>query len=175
MNIKTTFRLFAAIYLLTFLSAFTAMAQECRVVKAYPNGSYLVEIDGKTFLTITEEQEKNILKLKRDLLDARQEMALKDSLLSNYDQAKAWYDTTLSRQKEYITELEKVLEGYKGLMQDYKKLKREPRLTFAGGIGATGDKKPALLMGLEIYKLRLNGFLQESNAGVLAGVAFPLF
>ncbi len=115
------------------------------------------------------------MKLKADLLAERKESALKDSLLANYDQAKAWYDTTLSQQKEYITELEAVLSGYKGLLRDYKRLSGEPWVTFEGGIGATGDTKPAVLFGLGIRRLRVWGFLQEGNSGASVGVAFPLF
>lgn len=167
--------IFIFLCLLMMFSASHVLAQECKIVKTYPNGNYLVEIDGKTFITITEDQERKILKLKRDLLDAQSEIVLKDSLLSAYERTKAWYDTTLSRQKEYIAELEKVLKGYKELVQDYKKLKGEPWLTFEGGIGATGDKKPAVVMGLGIRCLRVYGFLQESNGGVLLGVSYPIF
>ncbi len=126
-------------------------------------------------LAITEEMAREQMKLKADLLAERKESALKDSLLANYDQAKAWYDTTLSQQKEYITELEAVLSGYKGLLRDYKRLSGEPWVTFEGGIGATGDTKPAVLFGLGIRRLRVWGFLQEGNSGASVGVAFPLF
>ncbi|MBN1349881.1 hypothetical protein JXJ21_10760 [candidate division KSB1 bacterium] len=159
------------------ISAFASAADSsgCKVVKKYPNGSYLVEIDNMTYLTVTETMEKNLLKMKRDLLDAQKELVLKDSLLLNYNETVAWYDTTITHMRTYIEELESILTGYKGLVQDYKKLK-EPCFTFQLGVGATGhENKPAILMGTGIYKFRVWGLLQENNSGAFVGKTFPLF
>ena len=150
-------------------------APTCKVVKSRKSGNYVVEINGKQYLAITEETERKIIKLKRDVLDAQQEIALKDSLLATYETTTAWYDTTLARQKAYIAETEAILAGYKGLLKDYKKL-REPFMTLIGGLGATGSsKKPAILAGLRIRKVHVWGFLQENNSGALIGTEFRLF
>ena len=146
----------------------------CTVVKDYGDGSYLVQIGSKTLLAITQEKERQILKLRRDLLDLQKEMTLKDSLSATYDRTLTWYDTTLTHQKEYIAGLENVLTGYKTLLRDYKKL-RQPWLTFETGIGATGNAKPALLLGFGIRQVRLLGFLQEDNAGGFLGASWRLF
>jgi hypothetical protein len=153
-----------------------SQAQEpCQVLETYPDGSSLVKIGNKTMLAITVEMARESLKLKSDLLAAQKQIVLKDSLLSKYDVVKAWYDTTLSQQKQYIAELEKVLDGYKGLLRDYKKLK-EPWLTFDAALGATGDdKNPAVMMGLGIRRIRAWGFMQERNSGILVGTTFRLF
>ncbi len=153
-----------------------SQAQEpCQVLETYPDGSSLVKIGNKTMLAITVEMARESLKLKSDLLAAQKQIVLKDSLLTKYDVVKAWYDTTLSQQKQYIAELEKVLDGYKGLLRDYKKLK-EPWLTFDGGLGATGDdKSPAVMMGIGIRRIRAWGFMQERNSGILVGTTFRLF
>ena len=77
--------------------------------------------------------------------------------------------------KAYMTELEAVLNGYKGLVKDYKKLK-EPLFVFKGGIGATGkDYKPAVLVGLGIRDFSMWGILQERNAGLIIGKQFRLY
>jgi len=153
-----------------------SQAQEtCQVLETYSDGSSLVKIGNKTMLAITVEMARESLKLKSDLLAAQKEKVLKDSLMAKYDVVKAWYDTTLSQHKQYIAELEKVLDGYKGLVRDYKKLK-EPWFTFEGGLGASGDdKNPAVMMGLGIRRIRAWGFLQERNSGILVGTSFRLF
>ena len=178
MRAKAVLCLLGIMFVWMVIPASVALSQDslsCRVLKDYGDGSYLVQIGDRTLLAISEEMEKSVLKLRRDLLDAQKEGALKDSLLASYDQATLWYDTTLSRQKEYIAELESVLEGYKKLLKDYKKL-REPWFTFEGGLGATGDdREPAVLMGMGIRRLRIWGFLQESNSGAFVGTTFPLF
>ncbi len=154
---------------------FSQNIPEARVIKAYPNGSYLVEITGKQYLTVTEKMEQSMLKTKRDLLDAQKQIVLKDSLLANTDKTIAWYDTTMKNMKLYIVELESILKGYKGLLKDYKRLK-EPWLNVRWGIGATSrDYKPAVLMGLGIKRLQISGFVQEQNSGVLVGTQFRLF
>jgi hypothetical protein len=167
------------ILLSAFYAASIASAQEsipCKVVKDYGDGTYFVRINGKDLLAIPDEMQKRILKQRVDLLSTQKEMALKDSLLAKYDLAKAWYDTTLKNQKEYIAELEDVLDDYKRLVKDLKKLKGEPWFTLSGGVGATGDDTdPAILMGLGLRRFRVWGLLQENNSGVIVGTTLPLF
>jgi len=146
-----------------------------QVVKQYPNGCYLVQIGGQTYLAITESIEKEMLKVKRDVLDAQKEILLKDSLMANYDRTIAWYDTTINNMRAYIKELEEVLNGYKSLLRDYKRLKK-PWVTLDGGVGITGDdSKPAVSMGMGIRQLRIYFFFQEKNAGILVGKQFRVF
>ena len=173
---KITIALVTAILLIFLQVSFSQDTTEtCKIVKKYPNGSYLVQIGNETFLTITETMERNILKQKRDLLDTQKELLLKDSLLINYDQTLAWYDSTIVHMKDYIFELEAMMTGYKTLAQNYKNLK-EPRFTYNIGLGATGrSKKPSILIGAGIYSLRVWGFLQEHNSGAFVGKSFPLF
>ena len=161
--------------LLPFMVTFIARGQECKVIKDYQDGSYLVQIGNKNLLAISEEQEKNFLNTRTELMDARRTIAVKDQLLANYDKVKAQYDTTLQQQKEYIAELESVSQGYKRLAADYKRLK-EPWVTVDGGIGATGgDTEPAVVLGIGIRALRLSGFFQKKNSGALIGISLPLF
>jgi len=174
-------RWLVVIFLLVSAVSSNSLAQEpitCKVVKDYGDGSYFVRINGKDLLAITEQMQKNTLKQRADLWTAQKEIALKDSLLAKYDLAKAWYDTTLKAQKEYIAELEDVLDDYKKLVKDLKKLKGEPWFTVSGGIGATGNDldQPAVLMGLGIFRrLRVWGLFQENNTGVVLGTTLPLF
>ncbi len=173
MEIKKLALLICLLFLLVS-QASVSLAEECQIVKDYKDGSYLVKIGDKTLLAISENQEKEVLKLKQDLGTAQQEIARKDELLANYEKVKAQYDITLNRQKEYVAELESIFSGYKDLVQGYKKLK-EPWVTFDGGIGATGHTKPAIMLGLGIRYFRVWGFFQENNAGALAGLSVPLF
>lgn len=148
---------------------------ECNVVKINSDGTYIVEIEGKRMLVITEEIEKKMLKMRRDLLDAQIESALKDSLLAKYEKTKKMYNITLKQQKEYITEIDSILDGYKNLLSDYKKLK-QPWLSFQGGVGATGgETDPAIMMGFRVFKVHLMGFMQQRNSGLLIGTHFDLF
>jgi hypothetical protein len=164
------------IFLFTIYATSNALAQECSVVDDNEDGSYLVQIGDKQLLAISEEMERNVLKIRRDLLDAQREIFIKDSLLATYELAKAQYDTTLKRQKEYIAELESILDDYKKLVKDLKRLKGEPWFTVSGGVGVTGDgTDPAVLMGLGIRRFRVWGFFQKDNAGVVVGMALPLF
>lgn len=145
------------------------------VVRVNDDGSYVVRIQGQPMLAITEEMAGNSLKAREDLLAAERKVAIKDSLLATYELVRARYDTTLARQREYIVELELVAEGYRQLLEDYKRLRGEPWLSVEGGLGATGDEDPALLVGLAVRRLRVWGFVQESNAGALLGVSLPIF
>ena len=116
-----------------------------------------------------------MLKIRRDLLDTQMQIALKDSLLANFDKTIAWYDVTAKNMKQYIAELEAVLTGYKGLLKDYKKL-QEPWFTLKGGIGATGKNyKPAVLMGIGIRQFNVWGILQDKNSGLIIGKQFRLY
>jgi len=162
-------------FFLTDQKIFSQETEQCQVIKKYANGCLLVQVGNKTYLAITEAMEKQMLEIKRDLLDAEKKMVLKDSLLANFDKTTAWYDTTIKNMKGYISELEQVLKGYKGLLKDYKKLK-EPLFVFKGGIGASGkDYKPAVLVGLGIRDFHVWGILQERNSGLLIGKQFRLY
>ncbi len=172
------YKLILLTFVFFFLNSQTILSQEtdlCQVVKKYPNGCLLIQSGNKTYLAITQSMEKEMLTMKRDLLDAEKKMMLKDSLLANVDQTLAWYETTIKNMKAYMTELEAVLKGYKGLVKDYKKLK-EPLFLFKGGIGATGkDYKPAALVGLGIRDFHVWGMLQERNSGLFIGKQFRLY
>jgi len=148
---------------------------EVTVARVNEDGSYLLRVDGQLMLAITEEMARNSLKAREDLLAAERKLAIKDSLLASYEIVRARYDTTLARQREYIVELEQVAQGYKELVEDYKRLRGEPWLSLEGGLGATGDEDPAILVGVAVRRLRVWGFLQESNAGALVGASLPIF
>ncbi len=174
----------AVIFLLFFPSAYWALAQdklpECKVLeKKGPDKDgdvgYVVQIGDQTFVAVSETRQKNILKMKVDLITAQRELVIKDEQLADYNKLQAQYDITVKRQKEYIQELESMLKGYKSLLGDYKKLKT-PSLTAEVGVGVTGsDSDPAVLMGLGFRKFRVYGFFQKENAGVMVGLVLPIF
>ena len=167
---KTQFAvLFMSILLGTLLQA-----QDCEIVKDYGDGTYAVNIGGKEMLAITEQMQKNALKMKNDLDQANQIIAQNDGLIKKYEKAVEQYEKTLDDQKEYVGGLEEVVKEYKALVKDYKKLK-QPWLTFDVGAGATKDTKPAVIFGLGIRYIRVGAFLQENNGGVIASYSIPIF
>jgi hypothetical protein len=147
-----------------------------RVIRDLRNGSYVVLIRGDTMLAITQQMARQSLTLNADLAGARQEAAAKDSLLRRYEFAVQWYDSTVTRQRKLIAELDSLYRGYRDVAAGYKRLSGEPWLTFTGGLGATGkDHRPSILMGIGIRRVLLWGFLQEANAGGGVGVSLRLF
>jgi len=163
------------LFFVSVLQAQEPADQDCQIIKEYPNGSVLLKIGGREMLAITQDMERSMLKLKRDVLDAEKEIWLKDSLLANYDNTIAQYERTITHMKDYIQELEYVLKGYKDLAHDYKKM-RVPWLSVRLGVGATSrDYKPAIMMGLDVRRVLISGFIQERNSGLLVGTSFRLF
>jgi len=148
---------------------------DCKVVKKYENGCYLVQIGDNTYFAMTEKVERKILKTEKDLVAAEKKIALKDSLITNYNETIVRYDSTLKKLKKYNVELEDILKNYKELLKDYKKLK-EPYLTFNGGIGVTGKNyKPVVLMGIGFSEFNVWGVFQERNSGLMIGKQFRLY
>jgi len=162
-------------FLFSELAAQETTVHNCQIIKEYADGTVLLKIDGKEMLAVTQSMERNMLKLKRDVLDAQKEIFLKDSLLANYDNTIAQYEKTINQMRDYIRELEYVLKGYKDLAHDYKKM-RVPNVSFRVGVGATSrDYKPAVMMGLDIRRVLISGIIQERNSGVLVGASFRIF
>lgn len=155
--------------------AFSFAQDECRVMNAFEDGSFLVQIGDTNYRAISEDQMKKILKMNADLKTALLQYEMADSLLKKYDHTIQLYDTTFSKQKKYIIELEDIFAGYKQLVNDYKKL-TIPTLSIEGGVGVTGkDFDPAVLAGLRYSKIHFWGFLQQKNSGILIGTNFVLF
>ena len=181
MAIRSALPLLGGIVALTTVAFSSAYAQapslpSARVVTAYPDSSYLVNIGGRNMLAITEAMADSSLKVKAEVWRLRSQLALRDSLIGAYALATAWYDSTVTRQRHYIGQLDSLYTGYKKLAATYKSLGSEPWLTFSGGLGATGrDHKPAVLAGLGIRRVRIWGFLQEANAGGFIGASLRLF
>jgi hypothetical protein len=147
-----------------------------KVVRALPNGSYMVRIRGDTLLAITQDMLRKNLMLETQVTAAKREASVKDSLIATYELTAKWYDSTLVRQRILIAQLDSLYRGYRDLASGYKRLSGEPWLTFDGGLGETGrDHKPAVLAGLGIRRVRVWGFLQEANAGGFVGVSLRLF
>lgn len=152
-----------------------AGSMEVTVLEVRPDSIVVLEVDGKRMFAITGTMMRNALKVKEDLEAAERKLASTESLLASYDTVIPRYEAALGAQREYIVELEQVADGYKELAADYKQLRGGPWLSVEGGLGATGDSDPAILVGLAIRQLRVWGFLQESNSGGFVGVSLPVF
>jgi hypothetical protein len=148
----------------------------CQVLKTYPAGTVALKVGDQEMVAIPEAMEQAFLKLEVENRALRLEIAVKDSVLAASKLARAWYDSTVQRQRLYIADLDSLYRGYRKLSEDYRRLSNEPWLSFSGGLGATGpDHKPAILAGVGIRRVQLWGFLQERNAGGFLGVHLRLF
>jgi hypothetical protein len=148
----------------------------CTVISREAEGGYLIEIGGQLYAAITPEQQRRYLQQDNDLKLARAELEFGDSLRATYDEAIAQFETTLAAQKVYAAELDSLYRGYKEVAEGYKRLSSEALFSVELGLGLTGsDTEPALMAGLGISRLRIWGFFQEGNSGVLVGVHWRLF
>ena len=157
-------------------SQYVYAESQCAVIEPYPNGSFLVSVNEKKMLAITSEMAANAQKLKTELEALQKEIAAKEALLKSLENVEQHYEKMLGQQREYIEQLEITKDGYKDLAKDYKKLSGEPWLTLDVGLGATGgDTDPAILVGVGIRKVKMWGFVQENNSGLVLGTNFTLF
>jgi hypothetical protein len=148
----------------------------CRVLAQLGDrGTRQVLCGTDTLLAITRTQQEASVIAAKQLATERAVSALKDSVLATHAQERALQDSTIARKNAYIAELERLWQDYKRLAQDYKRAKRESWFSAEVGIGATDDSEPAVLAGIGFRRIRVWGFLQESNAGGIVGVQLPLF
>lgn len=146
-----------------------------RVLSRSQGGTTVVLVGSDTMFLVPAASMRNALKTAADLAAARREIAARDSLLAAQDLSVARYDTFFTRQRRYVQELEAQLAGYQKLAEGYKHLSTSGQwLSLDGGLGATGDSRPAIIAGLGIRRLRVWGFVQEHNAGGMLGVHLPL-
>lgn len=153
-----------------------AQCDSCRVLQVFADSSFSIEVSGRRYRAFTESQQRQFLGLAARAERAEQLAALKDSLLTGSQRLLAHYDSTLAQQRAYSATLDSLYHGYRDLAQGYRRLGGEPVLTLQLGAGATGpDTEPALLAGVGLWRFRVWGFFQKSNAGVLAGATWRLF
>jgi len=153
---------------------YTVNAQECQVQKKNDDGAYYVKIDGQVYLAITREMAEKDLLTKKELENARKEIARLEAIVEDFKKYREQCEITLKGKDDLITEYKGLVDSYKSLAQNYSKLKA-PVLTAEVGVGITGkDTQPALIAGLGFKKIRLFGFFQKQNAGVMVGLGVPL-
>jgi len=176
MRYRNSLVLSSLFILLSAASSGLAQNQLCKVIDARPeDGKYLIEIDGKKLIAITQEKAAEYQKLKVDLDEARKKLADSENMKAVYEKVVESYRKNATDAKEYIDSLEDLVQGYKNLAKDYKKMK-EPWVTVEAGVGATsGDTEPAVMLGIGIRSFRVWGFFQEKNSGALVGLSLPLF
>ncbi len=154
-------------------------AQEtCTVLRrSAATSTRIVVCAGDTLQAVPDVSLRAAMKARTDLDSLRVRYAALDTVRQSLEQERALFQQTLAAKNEYIVTLEQLSKGYEDLASGYRKLSNSGRtLSFEGGIGVTGDDtEPALLVGLGIRKLRIWGFAQESNAGVMLGINLPLF
>lgn len=158
-------------------SASPATSQTARVLRNNGDGTFDVVIGSDTLLAIGTQLQRQLLKVRADLDAARRELAAKDSTIRAYERTVAAFDTLRLRQRTYVSALEEQVTGYQRLADGYRRLSRanEGWLSVDGGLGATGDSRPTLLVGVGIRRLRVWGIMQEHNGGAAVGVHLPIF
>lgn len=156
-----------------------AHAQEtCTVLRRSPGSvARTVVCTGDTLQAVPATALRDALKAKIELDSLKVRYAALDTVRQSLELERGLFQRTLEAKNEYIVTLEQLSKGYQDLAAGYRKLSSGGRtLSFDAGIGVTGDDTdPALLVGLGIRRLRLWGFAQESNAGVILGLNLPLF
>lgn len=157
------------------VSNYTVNAQECQVQKKNDDGTYYVKIGDQTYLAITREMAEKDLLTKKELENARKEIARLEAIVEDFKKYREQCEVTLKGKDDLITEYKGLVDSYKSLSKNYEKLKA-PILTAEVGVGITGkDTQPALLAGLGFKKIRLFGFFQKQNVGAMIGLGVPLF
>ncbi|HEX7090839.1 MAG TPA: hypothetical protein VF192_11935 [Longimicrobiales bacterium] len=181
---RTRLALAAALLMATLAAPGAASAQEVRaaepreatILKKNDDGSYVVLIDGDTLLAITRAMAAEDLNRRREVQLLRADVALKDSLIASYERTIGSFATFRQRDAEYVKALEEQLARYRELYETARQLRdRERWFALEGGLGATGDTRPALLAGVGVRAVRAWAFLQEENAGWFIGLNVPVF
>lgn len=154
---------------------YTASAEECIVKKKNNDCTYRVEINGQVLLAITEETAEKGIMTKKELENARKEIARLETIVNEYGEYRKQSEITLKGKDDIIKRYKELVDLYRRLSQNYSKLKT-PLMTAEVGVGITGsDTQPAVIAGLGFKKIRLFGFFQKQNAGVMVGFGLPLF
>ncbi len=133
---------------------------------------------------LAEEQVENS---KSEITRLQERVRLLESKVQGYEREVAGYknevndfEAVVKTKDTRISALEGVRDTYKELVELYEKRDRKGWLSLSGGIGGTSggdfqDSQPAALFGIGIKRLRVWGFAQESNFGVMVGAEFPIF
>lgn len=162
------------LFVLLIFQTITVVAQECQVVSRTDKGNYVVKIDGKEYLALSQENEKNIVKLRRLFDDERKKSKRLEAIVEDFKEFREKADASLKNKDDIIKELKSIIELYKNMTREYKRIK-SPLVTAEVGVGLTGDTEPAVMLGIGFKKLRIYGFFQKENAGAMVGLALPIF
>jgi hypothetical protein len=151
----------------------TARGQDSlRVLARSADTTYLVVVGRDTLIAMTKARahRASVAAFERDSLRGMVE------LLDLYRKRRVLADSALASCKDYALQADSLYRGYKALAEGYRSLSRGAWLTFDAGLGGSGaDKRPAVLLGLGVRRIRLWGFFQERNSGGFVGASLRLF
>lgn len=147
------------------------------VVVAHPNDStYQLEIRGQQFIAYSAAKARQLLRNEEERLALREDLAQRDTLIKLYQARRTLSDSALVHCKAYAFELDSLYRGYRTLADGYRRLARGARVTFDAGLGGSGaDRRPAVLLGLGLSRIRVWGFFQERNSGGFVGASLRVF
>jgi len=163
-------------FLFFFCFCFTVggYGQDCRVVEKRGEGMYIIKIGDKELFAVPRESLEKALETKKELETARQQIARLEDLVADYEKYRKQCKETIDSKEDVIKELKSIVALYKGLTDNYSKLKT-PLVTAEIGVGITGDTEPAVMLGVGFRKFRVYGFFQKENSGAMVGLALPIF
>jgi hypothetical protein len=149
-------------------------AQDCRIVEKRSEDTYIIKIGDKELYAVPGETLAKALETKKELEIALKQIARLEGLVAEYEKYREQCKETIDRKEEVIKELKSIVDLYKGLTDNYSKLKT-PLVTAEIGVGVTGDTEPAVMLGVGFRKFRVYGFFQKENVGAMVGLALPIF
>jgi hypothetical protein len=153
-----------------------AQCDSCRILRTADNGSVSLEIGGRRYLALTESQQRDMLATEERARRAERLVTLKDSLLASSQALLAEFDSTLAQQRRYTGIVDSLYRGYRDLAAGYRRLGGDARVSFRAAAGFTWpDTEPAVLLGLNAWRVDLWWFVQKSNSGVMLGTNWKLF
>jgi hypothetical protein len=173
MNPKKILRFTLVLFFLVFFQ-YASVARDCKVKHDNKDGTYLVTINGQTLFAVPRGMLENALAAKKELEIAKARITRLEEIVELFKKRRDQADVTINRKEEIIKELKSIIELYKNMTREYKRIK-SPLVTAEVGVGLTGDTEPAVMLGIGFKKLRIYGFFQKENAGAMVGLALPIF
>lgn len=152
-----------------------AVQTQCNLYQQARQAALKAQAENKKLLALVDEMNSKY----KDLYEAKESYF--DLLLK--------YDTTLGKSSALINDFEShsqrwadLYKDYAKLADDYEKLSETYRaiamnfdspVSFDIGGGVTESEGFAGLIGVGVYRVKIWGFLQENNNGILATYTFP--
>lgn len=139
-------------------------------------GGFIVRVGNDTMVILNTQMVDEINRLRIEHQASTAENARLHDIITAYATADTVTEKLRAITEEYVSSLQQAVVDWRELAEDYKRIKTGATfLSLEGGIGFSGDTKPAMILGVGLGRFRLFGLIQESNLGGFAGVHVPVF